>query len=108
MNTFTTKAKTLQSLRPVLTSAKVLPIVICTVGQLRQDPQALLDTLEREGLLRQRVIVRSSAQNEDTAQSSNAGKFLSIGNVQGKDAILTAAKQVAEGIGEDEENEIFI
>lgn len=98
----------MQTLRPILRTAKVLPLVTCTVGQFRQDAQGLLDTLEREDLLRQRLIVRSSAQNEDTAQSSNAGKFLSIGNVQGKDAFLAAAQQVAEAMGEDEENEIFI
>ena len=46
---FTSKAQTLQTLRPVLRSAKVLPLVTCTVAQLHQDPQALLDALERDG-----------------------------------------------------------
>lgn len=108
MIAFTTKAQTLQSLRSVLTSAKVLPIVICTTAQFRRETEAVLEMLERDGLLQQTLIVRSSAKNEDTAQSSNAGKFLSIGNVRGKAEFLTAAQQVAEAMGEDGENEIFI
>ena len=105
---FTSKAQTLQTLRPVLRSAKVLPLVTYTVAQLHQNPQALLDALERDGLLEQPLIVRSSAKNEDTAQSSNAGKFLSIGNVCGSTECLTAAQQVAAAMGEDAENQIFV
>lgn len=108
MLTFSTKARTLQALRPHLSTAEVLPLVICTVAQLREDVRVLLDALAQAELLDKTLIVRSSAQNEDTAQGSNAGKFLSIGNVRGKAALLDAVQQVAQAMGEDGENEVFI
>lgn len=108
MSQFTTKAATLYHLRPLLTTAKILPVVICKVRDLYPPYDELYTKLSIEGLSDQALIVRSSAKNEDTNQGSNAGKFLSIGNVRGKEALTDAIQQVADAMGSDEENEIFI
>ena len=105
---FTTKATTLQQLRPLVAAAKVLPIVVCKVGELCPPYDGLCAKLAGEGLFDQTLIVRSSAKNEDTEETSNAGKFLSIGNVCGKQALIDAVRQVADAMGQDEENEVFI
>lgn len=105
---FTSKADTLQQLRPLLSTAKVLPLVSFSVNTL-DDWTGILSKLKQEGLLTQRLIVRSSAQNEDTAQSSNAGKFLSVGDVCGEQELLEAVHKVAAAMGEENgENQIFI
>ena len=87
MLSFATKATTLQQLRPLVAAAKVLPIVVCKVGELCPPYDGLCAKLAGEGLFDQTLIVRSSAKNEDTEETSNAGKFLSIGNVCGKQAM---------------------
>ena len=101
MSQFTTKAATLYHLRPLLTTAKILPVVICKVRDLYPPYDELYTKLSIEGLSDQALIVRSSAKNEDTNQGSNAGKFLSIGNVRGKEALADAIQQVADAMGSD-------
>ena len=108
MVSFATKAATLYHLRPILTTAKILPVVIYKVGDLYPPYDEVYAILCHEGLSDKTLIVRSSAKNEDTIQSSNAGKFLSIGNVCGKEALVDAIQQVADAMGTNEENEIFI
>lgn len=108
MLVFTTKADTLQQLRPMLRSARVLPVLSFTVKEAVTQWERIVCELEQQGMHTQTLIVRSSAQNEDTAQSSNAGKFLSIGNVRGEQELLAAVKEVAAAMGENEENQIFI
>lgn len=107
MPDFTTKAETLASLEGRLTSARVLPQVRLTAGALRRDPD-LPRRLVREAGLPAPWIVRSSAKNEDTAQGSNAGKFLSVPNVDGEAALAEAAARVAAEMGPDPENQLFI
>ncbi len=105
---FTTKANTLVALQPYLTTAQILPLVVFSVKEFYEDETQVFELLKKQGLLSQCLIVRSSAENEDTTYGSNAGKYLSIGNVCGKDAILHAIKQVAQAMGEDGQNQIFI
>lgn len=105
---FTTKADTLRCLQPLLTTAKVLPQVCMTAGEIRKNPKSLITALAKSNLLEQVLIVRSSAKNEDTEQFSNAGKFESIGNVQGEKEILQAVNTVLEVMGEEGENQIFL
>lgn len=102
------KADTLSKLYGQLTSATVLPICSFSVGEYQANPSACLTKLQTSPFLDRKLIVRSSAQNEDTAQSSNAGKFLSIGNVLGHDALCDAIQQVADAMGPDPENQIFV
>ena len=105
---FTTKADTLRALSGVLTAARVLPQVCLTAGEAKRSPEQIPRLLDDAGLSGQKLIVRSSARNEDTAECSNAGKFLSIGDVEGKDAVLHAVEQVAEAMGSEPDNQIFI
>ena len=108
MLSFTTKADTLRALSGQLKTARVLPQVCLSVEEVRADPQQSLILLRQAGLLGQRLIVRSSAKNEDTAQCSNAGKFLSIADVAGEKAILNAVEQVMEAMGPDPDNQVFV
>ena len=105
---FTTKAGTLQQLTGVLSAARVLPQVCFTAGEARRNPGRIPALLREADFPAGPVIVRSSARNEDTTECSNAGKFLSIPNVEGEEAILRAVEQVAEAMGLDPENQIFI
>lgn len=108
MITFTTKAHTLLSLTGRISTARILPQISLSVGEARTKPRKSIDLLREAALLDGPLIVRSSAKNEDTAESSNAGKFLSIPNVVGETELLRAVGQVAESMGPDPENEIFI
>lgn len=105
---FTTKAETLEKLEPVLASARVLPQIRLTVGEYREVPDVPVNLARGAKWMDRPLIVRSSARNEDTADSSNAGKFLSIGNVRGGDALAGALAQVADAMGSDPDNQIFI
>ncbi len=105
---FTTKAATLKTLAPLLTKATVLPQLCLTVGEYLSNKERIFSNIETAGFSDKKLIFRSSAQNEDTAEQSNAGKFLSIGNISGRDAILEAADNVAKAMGDDAENEILI
>ena len=104
---FTTKAGTLRALAPLLKRARVLPQVCVTVDAFRSDQASVLSRLREAGLSDHTLIVRSSAKNEDTAEQSNAGAFLSVGGLRGADAILAAAEKVAASMGDDPENELL-
>lgn len=108
MLSFTTKADTLRALAGRLTVARVLPQVCLSAGEIRAEPGRVQALLRQAGLLDRRLIVRSSAQNEDTAESSNAGKFLSIADVSGEAAVLDAVTRVMEAMGPDPANQVFI
>ena len=104
MQTFKSKADTLRGLAGRLASAKVLPQVCFTA----KDAGQCIPLLEEGGLLGRRLIVRSSAKNEDTAESSNAGEFLSIPDVCGEEEVRQAVRQAVEAMGPDPENQVFI
>jgi len=108
MLTFTTKAETLAVLEGRLTTARVLPQICLTAGETREAPERVLSLLKESGFLDQKLIVRSSARNEDTSECSNAGKFLSIPNVEGAENILRAMERVTEAMGPDPDNQVFI
>ncbi|MCI8910159.1 MAG: phosphoenolpyruvate synthase [Oscillibacter sp.] len=105
---FRTKAETLRSLEGRLRTAQVLPQVCLTAAQFRAEPERAAALVAAEPWGTGTLIVRSSAVNEDTAEQSNAGKFLSIPGVQGEEALRKAAWQVAEAMGPEGENQIFI
>ena len=87
-----------------LKTAQVLPQVCFTAG----EAERCISLVRQSGLFDRRLIVRSSAKNEDTAQSSNAGKFLSAGDVRGEAEITRAVAQVVQAMGPDPENQVFI
>ena len=88
------KAEVLKCLEGKLTCAKVLPQIAITVGQFEEDSYCFLTGDSQPLWLSRPVIVRSSSRQEDTACTSNAGKFESILNVTGKQHIKQAIAQV--------------
>ena len=99
---FLTKAETLFGLRKCLQSAKILPLYFFTVQEWQQDKNRILASL-KEIFEDQTLIVRSSALNEDTVSSSNAGAYKSIQNVSGdqlsNDQLSCAIIEVIESYG---------
>jgi hypothetical protein len=91
---FSTKAGTLAALKGILKQARIAPLVVFTVAEWRSDHASciarVLDILGSGPW-----IVRSSCIREDGVESSNAGAFLSIPNIDiiGLD---TAVAQVIE------------
>jgi len=77
---FTTKAGTLASLQGVLQTACIAPLHAFSVGSWQADRKSCLAGLA-ETLGSDLCIVRSSCGREDGIDSSHAGAFLSIPNV---------------------------
>lgn len=87
---FGTKAETLERLAPKLKQAIVLPRFCFNVRQWQKDKQAIVDKLKLESWFKQALIVRSSTQAEDSADSSMAGHYCSILNVKGEKELFAA------------------
>ncbi len=105
---FGTKAETLLAIQDKLTDAKVLPQISFSVKDWRKAAvsywQQCVDTWGDIA-----VIVRSSAINEDTKESSQAGKFESVANVCGEKAFNEAVNIVMASFDDDnEDNQILV
>lgn len=92
--TFGTKSETLERLERVVCGARVLPQVRADWRQWSQNPDGVLTSLQERNWLDEVVIVRSSANNEDRLGESLAGRYLSIGDVTGRDAVSDAISRV--------------
>jgi choline kinase len=97
---FGTKAETLERLRGRLTSARILPQYTVRVGEWRADPDVAIAEIQSR-FAGERVVVRSSALNEDTEHASMAGNYESILNVPVDEpaALSAAIDRVAESYG---------
>lgn len=73
------KAKTLELLKEVITKAKVLPLIRFYAKDYTHKKQSILSTCLTT--FSTSVIVRSSSENEDNELTSNAGGFDSVLNV---------------------------
>lgn len=94
---FFTKAGTLAQLQGHLHSARIAPLMWFTVQDWRTDRVACLARVAPavgEGLW----IVRSSCQREDGHGNSNAGAFLSLGNISAQ-GLEAAVDQVIASYG---------
>jgi phosphohistidine swiveling domain-containing protein len=78
-----TKAQTLEYLSKHITSAKVLPVFSFTVESYHNNSNIIKDV--QSFFSEDKLIVRSSSLSEDSKESSNAGHFESISDVN-KDA----------------------
>lgn len=108
MLTFSTKAETLRQLEGRLQGANVLPQVCFTVGQYREKADTIWQEIA-QSFGEQALIVRSSALSEDTAQSSQAGKFLSVANCRGQESVRQAIKDVIQAFNmADDSNQVFV
>ena len=105
---FQTKAETLEALAPVLRSGRVLPQLRFTVSDWRSDAASVLSAIRAEPWGSDRVIVRSSARNEDgAARNSQAGKYDSVPGVAGGAAMAQAIDRVigsfADGVSDHDQ-----
>ncbi len=92
-NLISTKADTLLALRERLALCRIEPILVVTAGEFARDRENVLQRI-KEKYAGQKIVVRSSASNEDSLQSSNAGHYDSNLNISADDpAQVTAAIQ---------------
>jgi glutamine kinase len=107
---FKTKAESLDALAPLLRNGRVLPQVRFSVGDWRSDSAGVLAALTAEPWGSGRVIVRSSARCEDSAASSQAGKYDSVLGVAGGAAVAQAIELVINSFASygNEDDQIFV
>ena len=107
---FKTKAESLEALEPLLRTGRVLPQVRFSVGEWRSDAARVLAALAAAPWGSGRVIVRSSAQGEDGAMRSQAGKYDSVLGVAGSAAVAKAIEQVIDSFEDDrsDDHQIFV
>ena len=79
---FTSKAQTLIFLKDKLKTGKVPDTVVINRKKWNKSPLEVLEEINSN--LTYPLIVRSSSNEEDTFNYTNAGKFLSIQNVNYK------------------------
>lgn len=106
---FESKAKTLENIHNNLNTAKTLPVFRLCVKDYKKN-SALIEDIQTFFSC-PKIVIRSSAQNEDRENKSNAGAFESILNIDLKDraSIDNAIKTVINSYDSDnEENEIFV
>ena len=104
---FSSKARTLLALEGVLKSARIAPLWVLTLEDWRRDgPTRLMEAVSAVG--EAPLIVRSSSMQEDGLDSSNAGAFLSIANVDAAQ-LESAVAQVFDSYDEvDPRDEVLI
>ena len=103
-----TKAETLSRIQGKLNYATVLPEVFFTVKEWKIQPEQYWDQCV-DAWGENEVIVRSSAINEDTQESSQAGKFESVGHVKGRQAFEDAVNTVIASFDDDNEaNQVLV
>jgi hypothetical protein len=91
---FGTKAETLERLAPLLTTASVLPQYRFSYSDWSRKRPMILAGLLGGGWFDRPVIVRSSAHREDMDRASLAGQFVSVADVRGEEAIVSAVDRV--------------
>jgi glutamine kinase len=91
---FGTKAETLQRLAQRLKRASVLPVYKVSVADWQRDFNAVIEAFKLVGWPNQSLIVRSSALIEDSKESSQAGRYISIPDVRDEEALIQAIDDV--------------
>ena len=107
---FKTKAETLEALAPLLHRARVLPQVRFSVADWRCNRDGILVAIAAEPWSAGRLIVRSSAQSEDGAWNSQAGKYDSISGVVGRASLAEGVEKVVASManGGVDEDQVFV
>ena len=111
MYNFKTKAQTLEFLskHEADINAKILPLYYFTLAQWKEDPSHIWRTVSEKFAGNNSIIVRSSAQNEDTAQGSQAGKFTSeICSFNQDDFVKTVDNVFASYDSDDVDNQALV
>ena len=104
------KAKTLELLSKVIKSAKVLPMFRFNVLSYENRQSKILNNIKEK--FNGNLIIRSSSINEDNFQQSNAGKFVSIMDIDVNDrkALKESIEKVIISFGKNKKknDEIFV
>jgi len=74
---FGTKAETLQTLQPQVIKSKILDQITFSVQEYVDDPFEIISKIQKQ-FKTSLLVIRSSALNEDTHNSSKAGNYESI------------------------------
>lgn len=103
------KAETLSELSKIITSAKILPVFILKVKDFVENKYIKLEEI-KDFFLEDNLIIRSSSINEDSSESSNAGKFLSIADINKNNLIdlEIAIDKVINSYKNDNDNEVVL
>lgn len=83
-NIISTKANTLQSLKTILTKARIEELYIVTVGDFKIDSAKIANEISNV-FGQNKIVVRSSSKREDAFEESNAGHFDSVLGVEAFD-----------------------
>lgn len=103
-----TKAETLKALYNKLNTANVLIPYFFTVKEWEKNPWKIWQEVQSV-IPDNRLIIRSSALNEDTTVSSQAGKYESVGDVSGEEAFFDAVHTVISSFDdENPDNQILV
>jgi len=99
-----TKADTLDALKPLLKKSLIEKSVIFSVKDWLYNKEKILNKLKRE--FSGKVVIRSSALNEDTLRTSMAGYYTSVLNIPVEDtkAIINAVTQVINAYNDSDDN----
>ncbi|MEQ8426921.1 MAG: PEP-utilizing enzyme [Gammaproteobacteria bacterium] len=105
--TFSTKAKTLAKLQGELTTARIASLYSFTIEKWEASKQKCLQNV-KDTIGSGPWIVRSSCSREDNDQTSNAGAYLSLTNID-EAKLPSAVEQVIDSYGEAEaEDEVLV
>lgn len=106
---FRSKARTLLYLQTRLKSCHILPVIIIKKDDLLSNSDIVFERIQ-ETIKEDKIIIRSSSKNEDTALSSNAGKFESYLNVNKKDKkdVLEKIGKVIQSYNSDDNEEVLV
>jgi len=102
------KAKTLAQLEGKLLSCRILPQLCFTIEEFLNDQEGVFQNIANTF---DKIIVRSSAKEEDGHDTSYAGCFLSLPNVEAKNRVecVSAVQSVIASYGAlDLQNEFFV
>jgi len=74
---FTTKVNTLKFLQSRLSRSTIEPFIDFTVFDWKQNQNKMLDSISKK-FKNHKIIIRSSAEGEDSFDKSEAGSYLSV------------------------------
>ena len=67
-------------MQPILKSCSIEKLFICTVRDFKKFQSRVVETVQKQ-FVNKRLMIRSSSINEDRYNSSNAGSFISVNNI---------------------------
>lgn len=106
---FGTKAETLARLKAILQNAIIPDLIFISIRDWNANQANIINEIMSR-FPNQSLAIRSSAINEDGAESSMAGAFLSLLNIDSNDsnAIASAITNIADSMANNHDNQILI